>query len=86
MGDHVDRTLRNASTGLLTLGVVVALWLGQAASLSITKAANLSYRLQEGRPFWRLRGACLAITLGFPLLVAVPCSRGAARPSGGPWP
>ena len=71
VGDYVDRTLRNASTGVLILGVVGALWLGQAASLSITKAANLSYRLQEGRPFWRLRGACLAITLGLTLLVAV---------------
>ncbi len=71
VGDYVDRTLRNASTGVLVLGVVGALWLGQAASPSITKAANLSYRLEEGRPFWRLRGACLAITLGFTLLVAV---------------
>jgi membrane protein len=53
------------------LGIVGALWLGQASSISITKAANRSYRLQEGRPFWRLRGACLIITLGFTLLVAV---------------
>jgi membrane protein len=53
------------------LGIVGALRLGQAASISITKAANRSYRLQEGRPFWRLRGACLIITLGFTLLVAV---------------
>jgi membrane protein len=69
--DYVDRTLRNASTGVLVLGILGAVWLGQAASISITKAANLSYRLEEGRPFWRLRGACLAITLGFTLLVAV---------------
>jgi membrane protein len=71
VGDYVDRTLRTSSTGVLVLGILGALWLGQAASLSITKAANLSYRLEEGRPFWRLRGACLAITLGFTLLVAV---------------
>jgi membrane protein len=69
--DYVDRTLRTASTGALVLGILGALWLGQAASISITKAANRSYRLQEGRPFWRLRGACLIITLGFTLLVAV---------------
>ncbi len=71
VGDYVDRTLRTSSTGVLVLGILGALWLGQAASLSITKAANLSYRLEEGRPFWRLRGACLFITLGFTLLVAV---------------
>jgi membrane protein len=69
--DYVDRTLRTASSGALVLGIVGALWLGQAAAISITKAANRSYRLQESRPFWRLRGACLFITLGFTLLIAV---------------
>jgi membrane protein len=69
--DYVDRTLRTASTDALVLGILGALWLGQAASISITKPANRSYRLQESRPFWRLRGACLVITLGFTLLVAV---------------
>ena len=69
--EYVDRTLRTASTGVLVLGILGALWLGQATSISITKAANRSYRLQESRPFWRLRGACLVITLGFTLLIAV---------------
>jgi membrane protein len=69
--DYVDRTLRTASAGALVLGILGALWLGQAASISITKAANGSYRLEESRPFWRLRGTCLLITLGFTLLVAV---------------
>jgi membrane protein len=69
--DYVDRTLRSASSGALVLGILGTLWLGQAASISITKAANRSYRLQESRPFWRLRGACLIITLGFTLLIAV---------------
>ena len=69
--DYVDRTLRTASTGTLVLGILGALWLGQAVSISITKAANRSYRLEESRPFWRLRSTCLLITLGFTLLIAV---------------
>jgi len=69
--DYVDRTLRTTSTGVLVLGILGALWLGQAASISITKAANRSYRLEESRPFWQLRGTCLIITLGFTLLIAV---------------
>ena len=67
--DYVDRTLRTASTGAVVLGILGALWLGQAAS--ITKAGNRSYRLEESRPLWRLRGTCLIITSGFTLLVAV---------------
>jgi membrane protein len=69
--DYVDRTLRTASTGVLVLGILGALWLGQAVSMSITKAANRSYRLEESRSFWRLRGTCLIITLGFTLLITV---------------
>src|SRR5215213_4260580 len=69
--DYVDRTLRTTSTGVLVLGILGALWLGQAASISITKAANRSYRLEASRPFWQLRGTCLIITLGFTLLIAV---------------
>jgi membrane protein len=71
MVDYVNSTLRSASSGALVLGILGALWLGQAAAISITKAANRSYRLEESRPFWRLRGACLIITLGFSLLIAV---------------
>ena len=70
VADYVDRTLRSASGGALVLGILGALWLGQAAAISVTKAANRSYRLEESRPFWRLRGACLIMTLGFTLLVA----------------
>ena len=69
--DYVDSTLRSASAGALVLGILGALWLGQAASISITKAANRSYRLEENRPFWRLRGTCLIMTLGFTLLISV---------------
>jgi membrane protein len=61
--DYVDRTLRTASTDALVLGIAGALWLGQAASISITKAANRAYRLDESRPFWRLRGACSSRSL-----------------------
>src|ERR671921_2632668 len=68
--DYVDRTLRSASTGALVFGILGALWLGQAAAISITKAANRSYRLEEGRPFWRLRATCPIINFGFSLLVA----------------
>lgn len=68
--DYIDRTLRAASSGVLFFGILGAIWLGQASSISITKAANLSYGLQETRPFWRLRSACLVITIGFTFLIA----------------
>lgn len=67
---YVNRTLEQASSGVLIAGVVATLWLGSAASVAITKAANRAYEVPETRPFWRLRGICILMALGFTLLVA----------------
>jgi membrane protein len=67
---YLDRTLRGTGSGVLVLGIVTTLWMGSAASISITKAANRAYDLTETRPFWKLRGTCLLLALGFTLLMA----------------
>lgn len=67
---YLDRTLRGASAGVLLFGIVTTLWIGSAASIAITKAANLAYGLTEDRPFWKLRGVSVLLALGFTLLMA----------------
>ncbi len=67
---YMDRTLRGASPGVLFFGVVTTLWMGSAASIAITKAANRAYGLAETRPFWKLRGTSVLMALGFTLLMA----------------
>lgn len=67
---YLDRTLRGTGSGVLVFGVVATLWMGSAASISITKAANRAYELQETRPFWKLRGTSVLLALGFTLLMA----------------
>jgi len=67
---YLDRTLRGASPGVLLFGIVMTLWMGSAASIAITKAANLAYGLTEDRPFWKLRGISVLLALGFTLLMA----------------
>ncbi|HEV2094407.1 MAG TPA: YihY/virulence factor BrkB family protein [Rubrobacter sp.] len=67
---YLDRTLRDAGSGVLLFGIVTTLWMGSAASISITKAANRAYGLVETRPFWKLRGTSLLLALGFTLLMA----------------
>lgn len=70
LGAYLDRTLRDTGSGVLLFGVVTTLWMGSAASISITKAANRAYGLVETRPFWKLRGTSLLLALGFTLLMA----------------
>ena len=67
---YLDRTLRGAGSGVLLFGIATTLWMGSAASISITKAANRAYGLVETRPFWKLRGTSLLLALGFTLLMA----------------
>ena len=67
---YLDRTLRGAGSGVLVFGIVTTLWMGSAASISITKAANRAYGLAETRPFWKLRGTSVLLALGFTLLMA----------------
>ncbi len=67
---YLDRTLRGAGSGVLLVGVVTTLWMGSAASIAITKAANRAYEITETRPFWKLRGTSILLALGFTLLMA----------------
>jgi membrane protein len=67
---YLDRTLRGTGSGVLVFGIVMTLWMGSAASISITKAANRAYGLVETRPFWKLRGTSILLALGFTLLMA----------------
>jgi membrane protein len=67
---YLDRTLRGTGSGVLVFGVITTLWMGSAASIAITKAANRAYGLVETRPFWKLRGTSVLLALGFTLLMA----------------
>jgi membrane protein len=67
---YLDRTLRGTGSGVLVFGIVTTLWMGSAASISISKAANRAYGLDETRPFWKLRGTSVLLALGFTLLMA----------------
>jgi membrane protein len=64
------RRLGNASNGgLLTFGVLGALWSSSAALVSIVGAINRAYDITEGRPWWKVRLVAIALTIGVALLV-----------------
>jgi membrane protein len=67
---YLDRTLRGTGSGVLVFGIVTTLWMGSAASISISKAANRAYGVEETRSFWKLRGTSVLLALGFTLLMA----------------
>jgi membrane protein len=76
------RRLANAeSGGLLTFGVLGALWSSSAAIVSIVGALNRAYDIDEGRPWWKVRLIAIGLTLGFAVFVLLALSLVIAGPS-----
>ncbi len=57
------KVLSNQSGGLLSFGIVTALWSGSAAVSTFIKALNRAYDVEETRPFWRRKGTEILLTL-----------------------
>ncbi|WP_047864367.1 YihY/virulence factor BrkB family protein [Rubrobacter aplysinae] len=71
LSNYTGRTLDNTGPAVLFFGIAGTLWLGSAAAIAISKAANRAYRVDESRSFFRLRGTSILLAVGFTFLVAV---------------
>src|SRR2546425_12702723 len=87
----LDEVVRGASGGLLSLGVLAALWAASNGTASIIIALNVAYGITHQRPWWRQRLVAVALTgaLSPPTLPApplppfrAPTRPAAARPAG----
>src|SRR5918998_3848657 len=54
----------NPAPGLFSLGIVLALWPASGAFAALINALNKAYDVEETRPFWKVRGIALLMTLG----------------------
>ena len=78
--EQMVRIAEGNKGGLLTLGLLGALWSSSAAMVSVMTAMNRAYDIEEGRPWWRVRLTAIALTVSlsvfiafaFGLIVAVP--------------
>jgi membrane protein len=68
-GSIVTRTLSEiqsgARGGLLSIGVLAALWAASAGMASVMNALNVAYGVEDPRPWWRRRLVAILLTLGF---------------------
>jgi membrane protein len=55
--------------GLLSIGVLAALWSGSAGMASAMTALNIAYDVEDNRPWWMRRLVALTLTVGFALFV-----------------
>ncbi len=57
--------------GLLTAGLGLAVWSASSGIAALIAALNEAFGVQETRPFWRVRGLAVAITVGGGVAVLV---------------
>jgi len=61
----------NPAPGLFSLGLVVALWSASGAFAALINALNKAYDVEETRPFWKVRGIALLMTIGLSAIILI---------------
>jgi membrane protein len=69
----IEKTLgeiiAGAGGGLLSIGVLGALWAGSNGMSSIMSALNVAYDVKETRPWWKTKLLAIGLTLGFSVFI-----------------
>lgn len=64
VSDNVTDLVSKPRGGLLSFGILIALWTASNAMSGIIDALNHAYKVGEGRPFWKVRLLALVLTTG----------------------
>jgi len=79
--DQIRRISEAENGGLLTFGVLAALWSSSSAMVSGVSALNAAYDIEEGRPWWKVRLIAIALTIGMAIFFLVSFTLVLAGPS-----
>ena len=69
--DQIRKISGDDQGGLLTLGILTALWSSSTAMTAIIDTVNHAYGVEEGRPWWKVRLVAIALTIGGAIFVLV---------------
>ena len=57
--------------GIMTFGVIAALWSSSAAMLALIDSLNRAYDVEDARPWWKQRLTAILLTIGVALFILV---------------
>ena len=69
--EQLTRLSNGEQGGLLTVGMLIALWSSSAAMTSIIDTLNTAYDIDEGRPWWKVRLTAMGLTVGVAVFILV---------------
>jgi membrane protein len=69
--DQIEKIATGNKGGLLTIGVLGAIWSSSSAITAIVSALNDAYDIQEGRPWWKVRLIAVALTMAMAVFIVL---------------
>jgi membrane protein len=69
--EQIRKISEGEQGGLLTLGMLLALWSSSAAVTAIIDTLNRAYDIEEGRPWWKVRLTAIGLTVGVAVFILV---------------
>jgi membrane protein len=69
--EQLARVSNADSGGILTIGILGAIWSSSAAVVAIIGSLNRAYDIDEGRPWWKVRLTAIGLTLGLAALILI---------------
>jgi membrane protein len=83
--DNVRQLVTDQKGGLLSFGIAMALWTSSSAFVAIMDNLNRAYDVEEGRPFWKVRGIAILMTVGINIFIALSMTLLIFGPQIGVW-
>ena len=78
--DQLEQISQGGNGGLLTFGVLAALWSSSAAMVALLGALNRAYDVEDQRPWWKQRLTAILLTVGVAVFVLVSTTLVVAGP------
>ena len=69
--DNIRQLVTEQKGGVLSFGILAALWASSSAVVALMDALNRAYDVQEGRPWWKVRGLALLLTIGLSFFIVL---------------
>jgi len=69
--DNVQYIVTQQQGGLLSFGIAMALWSSSSAITAVMDTLNRAYDVKEGRPFWKVRGLAILLTIVISILIVI---------------
>lgn len=63
LGNRIRSLAQSNSVGLVTVGALGAVWAASSGVVKLMGVLNTAYDVKESRPFWKVRGIAILVTL-----------------------